>query len=52
MNAVVPLADAAAATSAALAYDLVRVMAFNLGGQGIAFFQSAQTDPDCGRPAR
>ncbi|HEX3962995.1 MAG TPA: hypothetical protein VHZ03_41235 [Trebonia sp.] len=43
MNAVVPLADAAAATGAALPYDPVRVMAFNLYVQGIAFFQSAQT---------
>jgi hypothetical protein len=43
MNAVVPLADAAAATGAAVAYDPVRVLAFNLYAQGIAFFQSAQT---------
>lgn len=51
MNAVVPLADAAAATGAALAYDLVRVMAFNLYGQGIAFFQSAQTLIAAAQPA-
>jgi hypothetical protein len=43
MNAVVPLAEAAEATGAALPYDRVRVMAFNLYAQGIAFFQSAQT---------
>jgi hypothetical protein len=51
MSAVVPLADAAAATGAALAYDLVRVMAFNLYGQGIAFFQSAQTLIAAAQPA-
>jgi hypothetical protein len=42
MNAVVPLADAAAATGAAVPYDAARVMAFNLYAQGVAFFQSAQ----------
>jgi hypothetical protein len=43
LNAVVPLADAAAATGAAVPYDAARVMAFNLYAQGVAFFQSAQT---------
>lgn len=43
MNAVVPLADAAAASGAAVPYDAARVMAFNLYAQGVAFFQSAQT---------
>ncbi len=43
MNAVVPLADAAAATGATVDYDPVRMLAFNLYAQGIAFFQSAQT---------
>jgi hypothetical protein len=43
MNAVMPLVDTAAATGAERPYDGVRVMAFNLFGQGIAFFQSAQT---------
>ena len=43
MNAVMPLVDAAAATGAERPYDGARVMAFNLFGQGVAFFQSAQT---------
>jgi hypothetical protein len=43
LNAVVPLADAAAATGAAVPYNRARAMAFNLYAQGVAFFQSAQT---------
>jgi hypothetical protein len=43
MNAVMPLVDGAVATGAEMAYDGARVMAFNLFGQGVAFFQSAQT---------
>jgi hypothetical protein len=43
MNAVMPLVDAVAATGADRPYDGARVMAFNLFGQGVAFFQSAQT---------
>jgi hypothetical protein len=43
LNAVVPLADAAAASGAAVPHDRARVMAFNLYAQGVAFFQSAQT---------
>jgi len=42
MSAVMPLVDAAAATGAERPYDGARVMAFNLFGQGVAFFQSAQ----------
>ena len=42
MNAVMPLVDVAAATGAETPYDRARVMAFNLFGQGVAFFQSAQ----------
>jgi hypothetical protein len=42
MDAVVPLADTAAATGAAVPYDAARVLAFNLYAQGVAFFQSAQ----------
>ena len=42
MNSVMPLVDAAAATGADAPYDGARVMAFNLFGQGVAFFQSAQ----------
>jgi hypothetical protein len=41
MNAVVPLVDAAVATGAEKPYDGARVMAFNLFGQGVAFFQGA-----------
>jgi hypothetical protein len=43
MNAVMPLVDGAVATGAETPYDGARVMAFNLFGQGVAFFQSAQT---------
>jgi hypothetical protein len=43
MNAVMPLVDAAVATGAERPYDGARVMAFNLFGQGVAYFQSAQT---------
>jgi hypothetical protein len=43
MNAVMPLVDGAVATGAETPYDGARVMAFNLFGQGVAFFQGAQT---------
>lgn len=43
INAVMPLVDAAVATGAETPYDGGRMMAFNLFGQGVAFFQSAQT---------
>jgi hypothetical protein len=43
MNAVIPLVDGVVATAAEKPYDRARVMAFNLFGQGVAFFQSAQT---------
>jgi len=43
LSAVMPLVEAAAATGTERPYDRARVMAFNLFGQGVAFFQSAQT---------
>jgi hypothetical protein len=43
INAVMPLVDGAVATGAQTPYDGAQVMAFNLFGQGVAFFQSAQT---------
>ena len=43
MNTVMPLVDTAVATGAEMPHDGARVMAFNLFGQGVAFFQSAQT---------
>lgn len=43
MNAVMPLVDGAVATAAETPNDGARVMAFNLFGQGVAFFQSVQT---------
>jgi hypothetical protein len=51
LNAVIPLADAAAATGAAAPYHAARVMAFNLYAQGVAFFQSAQTLIASAQPA-
>lgn len=38
-----PLVDAAAASGAEVRHNRARMFAFNLLGQGIAFFQSAQT---------
>ena len=43
VDAVMPLVDATAATGTERPYDRTRMMAFNLFGQGVAFFQSAQT---------
>ena len=43
MNTVMPLVHAAVTTGAETPYDRARVMAFNLFGQGVAYFQSAQT---------
>jgi hypothetical protein len=43
LNAVMPLVDAAAASGAQVRHNTARMFAFNLLGQGIAFFQSAQT---------
>ena len=51
MNAVMLLVDAAVATGAEAPYDHARVMAFNLFGQGVAFFQSAQTLIVASQPA-
>jgi hypothetical protein len=51
MNAVIPLVDAAAATGAAMPYDRATVIAFNLYGQGVAFFQSAQSLVAAAQPA-
>ncbi len=42
MKTVMPLVDAAVAAAADTPYDYAHVMAFNLFGQGVAFFQGAQ----------
>ena len=47
---VMPLIDAAAASGAGIAQEFPRAIAFNLFGQGVAFFQGAQALIAAGQP--
>jgi hypothetical protein len=47
---VMPLVDAAAASGAGIAQEFPRGLAFNLFGQGVAFFQGAQALVAAGQP--
>lgn len=50
LAAVMPLVDAAAATGAEIAQTFPQVLAFNLFGQGVAYFQGARTLIAGGQP--
>ncbi len=47
---VIPLVDAAAASGAGIAQEFPRALAFNLFGQGVAFFQGIQALIAAGQP--